>query len=313
MEKYTVFLGDVALDEYYRTDQWPGAGGKAFADQLEARHGGMIANAACVYAALGGAARFMTPLNRGKVSETLLEGLRRSGVSPDYVIWDDRLADSKCIIFLTGEDNTVMIVNTGLTEICLTEAYFEALKGAEYVYSTLSDLLRLRFAGMKGLEVVSAIRRAGTRILCDLDTGYVDEDCDDHYKEMDIAIFNHIGFDRFRKNRSEDKAAVDLLTLGVSLIAVTAGSRGCRIYTPQESFSVPAFSVEAVDVTGAGDTFSAALLYGLQHMEPGQAVRFASAAAAVCVQGIGARAGAVSSDAVLALMDRSPSNPLELE
>lgn len=313
MEKYTVFLGDVALDEYYRTDQWPGAGGKAFADQLEARHGGMIANAACVYAALGGTARFMTPLNRGKVSEILVEGLCDSGVSPDYVIWDDTLADSKCIIFLTGEDNTVMIVNTGLQEIDLCEAHVEALKGAEYIYSTLSDLLRLRCGNKKGLEVVSAIRRAGTRILCDLDTGYVDEDCDDHYKEMDIAIFNHIGFDRFRKDRSEDQAAADLLSLGVSLIAVTAGSRGCRIYTTQSSFSVRAFPVDAVDVTGAGDTFSAALLYGLQHMEPRQAARFASAAAAICVQGIGARTGAVSVEKVLAFMECSPLNSLELD
>jgi sugar/nucleoside kinase (ribokinase family) len=313
VEKYTVFLGDVALDEYYRTDQWPGAGGKAFADQLEARHGGMIANAACVYAALGGTARFMTPLNRGKVSEILVEGLRDSGVSPDYVIWDDTLADSKCIIFLTGEDNTVMIVNTGLQEIDLCEAHVEALKGAEYIYSTLSDLLRLRCGNKKGLEVVSEIRKAGPRIVCDLDTVYVEEDHDGNYQEMDIAIFNQFGFDRFRGARSEEQATADLLSLGVSLVAVTCGSCGCRIHTSESSFSVPAFPVDAVDVTGAGDTFSAALLYGLQHMEPGQAARFASAAAAICVQGIGARAGAVSRAEVFALMDRSLSNPLEFD
>jgi sugar/nucleoside kinase (ribokinase family) len=302
MSKYTVFLGDVALDEYYRTDIWPAAGGKAFADQLESRHGGMVANAACVYAALGGAARFMTPLNRGNVSNTLVEGLQSSGVSPDYIIWDDTLADSKCIIFLTDDNNTVMIVNTGLTEIRITEDYFEALKGAEYIYSTLSDLLRLRYGQMKGLEIVSEIRKSGAKVICDLDTGYIDEDHEANYKEMDIAVFNHIGFERYRGARSEEQAAAELLSYGISLVAVTYGSEGCRAYIPGEIFSVPAFQVDAVDVTGAGDTFSAALLFGLQHMESRQAAVFASAAAAICVQGIGARAGAVPTEQVFAFI-----------
>lgn len=302
MSKYTVFLGDVSLDEYYRTEVWPVPGGKAFADQLEPMHGGMIANAACVYAALGGTARFMTPLNTGTISQTLVEGLKRAGVAPDYVIWDDTLADSKCIVFLTGDNNTVMIVNTGLTEIRLTADHLEALKGAEYVYSTLSDLLRLRFGELQGLEVVSEIRRAGVKVLCDLDTGYVAGDGEDNYREMDVAVFNHIGFERYRAGRSEAKAAADLLAHGICLVAVTFGSKGCRIYTPEGSFEIPAFPVDAVDPTGAGDTFSAALLYGLERMAPPQAARFAAAAAAICVQGIGARAGAVPMEQVLSFM-----------
>jgi len=304
MSKYTVFLGDVSLDEYYRTDVWPVVGGKAFADQMESKHGGMIANAACVYAALGGTARFMTPLNTGSVSEVLVEGLRNSGVAPDYVIWDDSLADSKCIIFLTGDNNTVMIVNTGLEKIHISEEYFTALKGAEFLYSTMSDLLRLRYRELRGLEVVSELRRAGVKVLCDLDTGYLEEDSEDNYKVLDIAVFNHIGFDRYKAGRSEEQAVADLLSYGISLAVVTYGSSGCRVFTPMEVFSVPAFQVDAVDVTGAGDTFSASLLYALQHMELRQAVRFASAAAAICVQGVGARSGAVSMEQVLAFLDQ---------
>ena len=42
MGEYTVFLGDVALDEYYRADSWPVPGGKAFLEQMEPEHGGMM-------------------------------------------------------------------------------------------------------------------------------------------------------------------------------------------------------------------------------------------------------------------------------
>jgi len=304
MSKYTIFLGDVALDEYYRTDSWPVIGGKAFADQMEPKHGGMIANGACVYAALGGNARFMTPLNTGIISRILVEGLRESGVDPAYVIWDDSLADSKCIIFLTGDNNTVMIVNTGLKEILISDEYFTALQEAEFLYSTVSDLLRLRYQDKSGMEVVSKLRQAGVKILCDLDTGFLDEDREENYKELDIAIFNHIGFDRYKKDRDEKRAVADLLSYGISLVVITDGSEGCRVFTADEEFSVPAFQVDAVDVTGAGDTFSASLLYALQHMELREAVRFASAAAAICVRGIGARAGAVSKEQVSAFLDQ---------
>jgi ribokinase len=49
---YAVFVGDVALDEYYRADYWPTIKDKAIVHALPAVPGGMIANAACVAAAL---------------------------------------------------------------------------------------------------------------------------------------------------------------------------------------------------------------------------------------------------------------------
>lgn len=303
MSKYTIFFGDVALDEYYRTDSWPELGGKAFIDQMEPQHGGMIANAACVYAALGGNAKFMTPLNRGNVSKILIEGLEQSGVAADYVIWDDSLADSKCIIFLTEDNNTVMIVNVGLTEIELSEEYFAALEGAEFIYSTLSDLLRLRYGELKGLEVISKIRESGVKVVCDLDTGYLENDYEENYRELDYAIFNNIGFDRYRGERSEKTAIEDLLSYGISVIAITRGEDGCSIYTKDESYNIPSYKVDAIDVTGAGDTFSASLLYGLQHFSVKEAAEFASATAAICVEGIGARAGAVSEKEVISFME----------
>ena len=48
----TFFIGDVALDEYYTADRWPGRADKGFVRELPAETGGSIANAAVVYAAL---------------------------------------------------------------------------------------------------------------------------------------------------------------------------------------------------------------------------------------------------------------------
>jgi ribokinase len=54
-----------------------------------------------------------------------------------------------------------------------------------------------------------------------------------------------------------------LLGFGVKRIVVTRGRRGALIVTPEGSDEVPAVAVEAVDTTGAGDAFNAALAVAL--------------------------------------------------
>ena len=70
--------------------------------------------------------------------------------------------------------------------------------------------------------------------------------------------------------------------------------------------TIPAFRVEAADVTGAGDTFSALFLYGIQRFDEDyeKAAEYASAAAAICVSGVGARAGAVSEKEVRSFLKK---------
>lgn len=50
---------------------------------------------------------------------------------------------------------------------------------------------------------------------------------------------------------------------GMKLIIITHGADGATLYTPRERFTAPGFAVEALDTTGAGDSFVAALLSGL--------------------------------------------------
>ena len=57
--------------------------------------------------------------------------------------------------------------------------------------------------------------------------------------------------------------APQLLDLGPQRIVVTRGKQGALIVTPEGSEEVPAIAVEALDVTGAGDSFNAALAVGL--------------------------------------------------
>ena len=45
--------------------------------------------------------------------------------------------------------------------------------------------------------------------------------------------------------------------MGPRVVAITLGADGCLIATPKEIARVPAFKVDVVDTTGAGDSLSA--------------------------------------------------------
>lgn len=87
------------------------------------------------------------------------------------------------------------------------------------------------------------------------------------------------------------KIAKALLRLGPTVVAITLGHDGCMLATPKEIVQVPAFKVDVVDTTGAGDAFMGGLSYGLlQNWDLKRVGTFANACAALCCTKVGARA-----------------------
>jgi ribokinase len=82
----------------------------------------------------------------------------------------------------------------------------------------------------------------------------------------------------------------DLLELGCGTVAITLGGEGSYIVDGQGEYSVPAVAKEAVDTTGAGDSFAAGFLYGmLLGKNSEQCGMIGNIVASKCVQSIGAR------------------------
>jgi 2-dehydro-3-deoxygluconokinase len=89
---------------------------------------------------------------------------------------------------------------------------------------------------------------------------------------------------------TEPDAIADFyLKLGPSIVALTLGEKGTLVATPERREMIPAMPVEAVDATGAGDTFDGNFLAGIAAgHDPFAAARFANAAAALSTLGYGA-------------------------
>ncbi len=80
--------------------------------------------------------------------------------------------------------------------------------------------------------------------------------------------------------------------LGFGITTITLGGRGSVTFAGDEIISCPAFPIEVVDTTGAGDVFHGGYLYGLLQKWPlKDTIRFASAVAAMKCGKLGGRTG----------------------
>jgi len=84
---------------------------------------------------------------------------------------------------------------------------------------------------------------------------------------------------------------------------VTLGEQGCVCATRDGSFSIPAFDVDVVDTTGAGDVFHGAFSFGLLRGWPLETIaRFASAVAAIKCTQLGGRQGIPTLDEAVSFL-----------
>lgn len=94
----------------------------------------------------------------------------------------------------------------------------------------------------------------------------------------------------FLGHEDVERGSEELLQRGPRLVTVTNGDAGAWLRTPEQFLFRPAFSIEAVDTTGAGDCFTGGLIEGvLSGFSPEESLAFAMATAACKCRAIGNR------------------------
>jgi sugar/nucleoside kinase (ribokinase family) len=298
--RHSVFLGDVAQDEFYVVPQFPQANDKVIVQALEPEFGGSVANAAAVYAHYGTPTSFIGQLNSGALTRKLLAQLGELGIDTRHVIFDEAVPDSHCIVLLHGEEHIVIIPSLGITRTELTPETFEHLATAEFVVTTLTDAKPLRMGELGAAEVLEALRARGAKIVVDLDVYNEENHGSGLVEHCDIVFMNSRGEERFAASGGSIPA---LLAGGATAVVVTKDSDGCELHTSDGVVAVPGMPVAVVDVTGAGDTFTSSFLHALSiGRDPVAAAEFANAAAALAVGKVGARAGMTTREAVDAFL-----------
>ncbi|MCL2172947.1 MAG: carbohydrate kinase family protein [Nitrososphaerota archaeon] len=78
-----------------------------------------------------------------------------------------------------------------------------------------------------------------------------------------VFMPNNLELEQLTGEKDYRKGADTILEMGVKIVAVKLGAKGCYVTDGQEQVTIDAFPVKVLDTTGAGDAFDAGFLYGL--------------------------------------------------
>ena len=130
----------------------------------------------------------------------------------------------------------------------------------------------------------------------------------DFLKNVDILVPNELELSLLTgrpvtDEESAEAAARELLSQGAGLVIVTRGEHGVLAIAPDVRFSLPAFKVEVVDTTAAGDAFIGGLALALAKDKPlKEALIYAGACGALAVTKFGAQPSLPTRDEVDAFL-----------
>ena len=135
--RYVIAIGAAALDEYYTADTWPSEGGKAMVDYKEDMIGGMIPNAACVFAGYGVHTYLVDTLkNNSKKTDMIVSDLKAHGVKTGLLRYQDDIPDARTIIILTHRERTILVVEPHKPLLDIKACELDIFRKASYIYTT---------------------------------------------------------------------------------------------------------------------------------------------------------------------------------
>jgi ribokinase len=263
-----LLVGRLLIDRYYVLKEFPERGQDAVITGSFERVGGCTFNAAATIKNLGGDPLILSPVctdERGRwIKSTLLDrGFKNSLLIP----MDG--ATEYCVVLLDGAGERTFLTYSGslflLTEE-MTQAALNARPG--FVHLSGYSLMEPENTG-RIVSLMQQLKSNGSKIF--FDPGPLCKEIDRDVLAKVIALA-----DVFCPNKVEIQAIEEYLNLkdeitspgrlkDGQLVVVKEGDRGATAYGRDGSVTVPAFPVQIIDGTGAGDSFAGGLLFALTH------------------------------------------------
>jgi len=291
--------GGAVQDIIMRVEKFPQAGSKVQASAFLVTSGGQSGNAAVAAARLGAGTLYAGTLGGrdDKVATEILGALAREGIDCSGAVRVPGATSSVSLIMLDADGEKMIATrrDSGLSETMPPDP--QAL--VQRVDAVLADNRYPNFV----TPICQAAR--ARKIPCVLDF-----DKSTPFDDPLLALSTHViaSADALRDATGLKELPAALKTMSESVgcfLAVTEGPAGLYWLEHGEVRHMAAFKIEAVDTLGAGDAFHGAFTVRL--VETGdevEAMRFASAAAAIKCTRFGGLTGAATRAEVEKLLQR---------
>jgi len=254
--------------------------------------GGSCANSMVMIAQLGGKSAFCGNLGNDAFAKEYEAQLTVAGV--DSFAKKSEGMTGSTVILVSPDAERTMNTHLGQCQELTKEAVdLEAIGISKYLYveGYLWDTPKQQEAVLHALDHA---KKAGIKISLSLSDTFVVG----RHKEAFVSLLKDY-VDLVFCNQSEAETMtgetdpqkiIDHLHQWVPHVALTLGKEGSVLSYDGKQYHIDAVAVEALDTTGAGDSFAAGYLFGLtQGYEIAEAGRLASHSASVVVSQIGPR------------------------
>lgn len=296
-----VVIGSANLDVTVTVSTLPREGETVLGGALLLSNGGKGANQAVAALRAGADVRFLTKLGRDPFGDRICRDLTAAGLPADGLLRDEAAPTGVALIVVDRYGRNQIAVAPGSNRLLLPADVEQhepfLVHGAVMLVQLEIPIVTveraLQFARAHGMTTILNPAPA-----CPLS--------DDLLRHIDLLTPNETEAEALTGIAVSDlpsaaAAAKTLLARGPHVVIVTLGSQGALLCTASDAQHLPAFPVEAVDTTAAGDAFNGALatvmagksladaLHAGRFQLLEDAVRFANAAGALTTTRRGAQ------------------------
>lgn len=277
-------IGSIAIDNTILTKVLPTAGTTTLADSYFTNVGGKGANQACAAHFLGADVTFIGAVGKDKNGEMVKAFLKEQGLN--YRIKDSDKPTGVAFIILdeTNAENRILIIQGANTDITIEDI---ENNGGLFVEG---DILLTQFENSVP-TVEHILKKAHEKKMTVILNPAPYKDVNrEYFKYVDYIVPNEHELELLTHEKDIQKGAKILQKQGAKNVIVTLGEKGSVLLDEDENliYTKP-YKVNAIDTTGAGDSFLGALVTKLANNEDIlDALKFASLASSYTVTKKGA-------------------------
>jgi sugar/nucleoside kinase (ribokinase family) len=285
--------------------QYPQLDEKRPIEELCEQGGGQAATAAACVARLGGKVAFIGRVGSDAYGAKIIKSFTEAGVDISWGLEVVEGARSQ-FAFCVAEKGT------GRRAIFWQPPDIEPLDPQRIDRRRATDTRAVLIDGhhvQAGIALATWCAEAGIPVVADLERAH--EGLEELFAIVSFPILPE-DFALAWSGADDCDSAANFLTKKTrGTLVITRGVQGSVAYTDHGRYHQPAFEIEAVvDTTGAGDTYHGAFAYAIaQGQTLKEAMRFASATAALSCTALGGRAGLPTAAEVAHLLRRGERLP----
>ena len=285
-------IGSINLDRTIRVKQMPKPGETMHTKEIFSAGGGKGANQAVAAKRSEAATNFIGAVGNDAAGEMMRGLLSDEGIELAGVQTLEKQATGQAYIIVDDQGENSIMIHSGANNVFTPQQVQEQanmIKASDFVIAQFESTLE------STVEAFKIARSAGVKTILN-PAPALENVPEELLKVTDMIIPNETETEILTGIEVTDedslKAAADHLhQLGIEAVIITIGSKGAYYDVQGRNGIIPAFKVDAVDTTAAGDTFigamSSVLMKDFSNLE--QAIKYVNKASSVTVQRFGAQ------------------------